>query len=446
MSTDQGAQVGCGERGGRTGKGWRGLYWGAIALLVVLTGVFFFFDHGVIAAARGIRHISGDETTRLGELLQLARPFGLAEVVILLGVVFGLAGQRRVFKKVILALFMVLLIVQPVKGIVGRERPNGSNYSSFPSGDTATAFVLPEVFSGNVVLCTAGVAVGVIVGASRVFFDMHFPMDVFFGAACGLFAGLAGAWLARRIRWLPGEGVVLLTGGGVLLFMLICAIIDAHHRHMVQFMAWYGPVLAFYVAHKRLRVIYGRKTESRGGTMHNTHGPGDCAASGVDGAARAPGGGQGGGEECASSCQSGGCGDEAALAACADDAPAPAQATRGGMSCGSGGGGCGGGAVTSAGAGAAAGRYRLSGRVYYMLRRALWFCGVLGVLLMTVPWLVDAAGMRNPAFSAGLLLLAFSHFTGKNLRGNRLSAMAADFATLLYIVQIYVAGYIFGIL
>lgn len=436
LETGEGVQ---GVSAGRVAKGWRGLYWGAIALLVLLSGVFFFFDHSVIAAARSIRHISGDETTRLGELLQLARPFGLAEVVILLGVVFGLAGQRRIFKKIILALFMVLLIVQPVKGIVGRERPNGSNFSSFPSGDTATAFVLPEAFAGNVVLCAAGVAAGVIVGASRVFFDMHFPLDVFFGAACGLFAGLAGAWLARRIRWLPGEGVVLLTGGGVLLFMLICAIIDAHHRHMVQFLAWYGPVLAFYVAHKRLRVIYGRKPEDREGAMHNTHGAGGCSTAG----AGAAGVKKADAVECASSCQFGGCSDDAAVAAGADDAPAPAPAA---ISCG-GGGGCGGsGSGTVAAKMADAYRHRLSGRVYYMLRRALWFCGVLGVLLMTVPWLVDAPGMRNPAFSAGLLLLAFSHFTGKNLRGNRLSAMAADFATLLYIVQIYVAGYIFGIL
>lgn len=377
-----------------------------IGILLLLALAALFFDSALSATAVSCKAQAENETLRLGEILQLTRIFGVADATILFGLLMGLAGQRRLFMRLIISLLLVAAVVHPLKAITNRARPDDSNYRSFPSGDTATAFVLPVVCAGNPVLAAGGLVVATGTAVSRVFFAKHYPSDVLTGAAVGLFCGLVGCWLLRKRRalaggmdmgpcsgklgepgapcgpepggamggaglsgtrnglvrgirwvllWVPSQRFFLVATIAFLFFEVVNAAVDGHHRHIVQFLAWYGPVMALYVSHVRLRLRFGRRRDGWGRSA----------------------------------------------------------------------------------------RY---GQLYFFIRRAVSCSGVLGVLLLVLPWLADAPGLRAPAFSAGLLLILFARLAGRGLRSGRFGGVAVDSAALLYIVQFYALGYLLGIL
>ena len=82
-------------------------------------------------------------------------------------------------------------IVFATKKTTGRERPNGSNHNSFPSGHTATAFVAAEFLHqeyGNksVWISIGGYSMATLIGAARVYRDKHWVSDVVTGAGIGI--------------------------------------------------------------------------------------------------------------------------------------------------------------------------------------------------------------------------------------------------------------------
>jgi membrane-associated phospholipid phosphatase len=85
------------------------------------------------------------------------------------------------------------IVVQGVKFVTQRERPDGSNSHSFPSGHTASAFATATVLNRHL-----GWKVGLpaysyaaFVGISRMAANKHHMSDVIMGAAVGLAAGRA---------------------------------------------------------------------------------------------------------------------------------------------------------------------------------------------------------------------------------------------------------------
>ncbi len=116
-----------------------------------------------------------------------------------------------------LALLVGLTIVIPLKFGVGRPRPYEiikaeqdpnrklelDNHTSFPSGDTASAFAIAAVVVSLATWPWACVllAISAAVALLRVTAMAHYPSDVFAGASIGVLAG----WIAVQIdrRWLP---------------------------------------------------------------------------------------------------------------------------------------------------------------------------------------------------------------------------------------------------
>ena len=74
---------------------------------------------------------------------------------------------------------------------VGRERPNGDNKRSFPSGHTSHSFTIAAVSQelfGNKIGIPA-YAMAAVVAASRVHDNKHYVSDILFGAGIGTIVG-----------------------------------------------------------------------------------------------------------------------------------------------------------------------------------------------------------------------------------------------------------------
>ena len=96
--------------------------------------------------------------------------------------------------------------------------------NSFPSGHTATAFILAGIVCRCVPSTKAKLAVllcAVFIGWSRVVCGVHWPVDVFAGAGLGLFSAWLGLRLSDRIKpniwWVYGLRAILVLAA-VLLF------------------------------------------------------------------------------------------------------------------------------------------------------------------------------------------------------------------------------------
>lgn len=110
-------------------------------------------------------------------------------------------GEKETAYKAANAIIYAGITTQILKNIVGRPRPYtaetvtqplsfSSDYASFPSGHTATAFALAHVLASEYprykYLFYGG---AVLVGISRIYLDQHYTSDVIAGAAIGIYAG-----------------------------------------------------------------------------------------------------------------------------------------------------------------------------------------------------------------------------------------------------------------
>ena len=82
-------------------------------------------------------------------------------------------------------------LVQPVKFLVGRGRPDGSNHQSFPSGHASATFAAATIIERHLGWKKAalGYAIAAYVASSRLHDNVHYLSDVVFGAAVGTVAG-----------------------------------------------------------------------------------------------------------------------------------------------------------------------------------------------------------------------------------------------------------------
>ncbi|MDR1632422.1 MAG: phosphatase PAP2 family protein, partial [Dysgonamonadaceae bacterium] len=82
-------------------------------------------------------------------------------------------------------------VVFTTKNIIGRKRPDGSSYRSFPSGHTATAFTAAEFLhqeygDKSVWISIGGYGMASLIGVSRICNNRHWVSDVVAGAGIGI--------------------------------------------------------------------------------------------------------------------------------------------------------------------------------------------------------------------------------------------------------------------
>jgi membrane-associated phospholipid phosphatase len=109
------------------------------------------------------------------------------------------------------------LLVEPIKFAVGRQRPDGSNHQSFPSGHAAVTFATATVIERHLGWrkSVLAYAIASYVAMSRIHDDRHYLSDVIFGAAVGTIAGRtvvhhqADYWAFSPVA-VPGGGVAFM--------------------------------------------------------------------------------------------------------------------------------------------------------------------------------------------------------------------------------------------
>ncbi len=99
-----------------------------------------------------------------------------------------------------------LAYTEVLKLAVGRERPNGQDQKSFPSGHTSNAFTLATVAERHYgwKLGVPAYLIAGVVGASRIQQDKHHLSDVLAGATLGYIVGRT----VVRVNSRPLEGAV----------------------------------------------------------------------------------------------------------------------------------------------------------------------------------------------------------------------------------------------
>lgn len=216
------------------------------AVILLATAYFIYpYDAGIYQVLRTFSHRVG-KIHIVQEILNLVRPFGKGDVVLLVVAGLGIVGLRRRATHVILALLVMTVLIWPFKLGVGRERPGFTNTHSFPSGDAATAaaFCVP-LMTGSpwtaplAVVITGGVATG------RVYDGRHYPSDVLAGVAFGLIASAIALAILRRKPWKPSRRSFFYAALIIITFSVLNLSWARATPFVVDFVRVWGPLGLF---------------------------------------------------------------------------------------------------------------------------------------------------------------------------------------------------------
>lgn len=118
----------------------------------------------------------------------------------------GHPGLQAAASEVARSLVLAGTMVVPLKRLVGRRRPDGSDRRSFPSGHTASAFAMSTALARRYG-AYSGVplyAFAALVPIARIRYQRHYFSDVVAGAVLGTAAGSAVTRQQEgRLTWVP---------------------------------------------------------------------------------------------------------------------------------------------------------------------------------------------------------------------------------------------------
>ncbi len=236
----------------------------AAAILLAAAVAIYPYDTAIYQMLRTFSHRVG-KIHIVQEMLNLVRPFGKGDVVILIVTGLAIAGARRKAAHILIALLVVTVLIWPFKIGIARERPGFTNKHSFPSGDVATAaaFCVPLMTASPwtaplAVVITGGVATG------RVYDGRHFPSDVLAGAAFGILSSALALAILRRRPWQPKRVWFLAVAGLIVAFSLLNLTWARATPFVVDFLRVWGPPGAFLLIASLIPVWQRRKKQAFG--------------------------------------------------------------------------------------------------------------------------------------------------------------------------------------
>lgn len=159
----------------------------ALTLIMVLTGASW--ELGAQYRYNGHRCINVDDYS---QYVPFAAGLGLGLV--------GVESKHCFTDRLLVSATSAVAIgvmVRGLKMVVDEERPDGSNFDSFPSGHTATAFVGAEIVRTEYGLGYGIAAYTIAAGTGflRVYNGRHHVVDVLAGAGIGVLGARIGYWL-----------------------------------------------------------------------------------------------------------------------------------------------------------------------------------------------------------------------------------------------------------
>ena len=116
---------------------------------------------------------------------------GILLIGLKLGGVKGKFEWKRLLTFIVLSIILTQLVVNSLELACGVLRPDESNFFSFPSGHTATAFMTAtllykEYGFKSVWVSIVAYAAAIITGMTRILNNRHWMIDVIVGAALGI--------------------------------------------------------------------------------------------------------------------------------------------------------------------------------------------------------------------------------------------------------------------
>ncbi len=229
------------------------------ALMMGLVALAVFpWDHQIIGTLRLDWRLN--DNLKIAELVRIVKMFGKGDVLVFLALLLGACGLRRRAVEILVALVLVAVLVWPLKVGVGRERPRGGSYVSFPSGDAASAAACAVPLGAETawVMPVAGVLVAAV-AAGRVLDNAHYPSDVCAGIAIGLLAGALSLlfWRGRRFGGIRSWHFLVLAGL-MLAVRLLTILWSGKSREFGVFLEVLGPVFSLWIIARYARFALRR--------------------------------------------------------------------------------------------------------------------------------------------------------------------------------------------
>ena len=180
-------------------------FWGFIKFPLFPVGMVFLSagiwllltKEGGLDARKFLAFFNFEPTTDtvINHMLVFGHGFATAFVIAIL----ALIGKHKQAQNVFWAILITMAIVYALKYGVGRERPSGKNTMSFPSADTAAAFVTLAPFFMMKRLTLPALILGLVVMFGRVWHQYHYPSDTCMGAAIALLVYCAVAQFSHKL-------------------------------------------------------------------------------------------------------------------------------------------------------------------------------------------------------------------------------------------------------
>lgn len=172
---------------------------------LIAYGLSTIHDHGLYSSYQAKQDIQSNihARTKIDNYLQYSPLAGLLVLNAL-----KVKGKNDYINTGLLVLkseLLMLVLVHGTKNIVHMQRPDSSNYHSFPSGHTAQAFVAAAIFDRefrhkSIWYGVGAYAVAASVGALRMINNKHWESDVFAGAGFGLLSAHL-VYITHRYKW-----------------------------------------------------------------------------------------------------------------------------------------------------------------------------------------------------------------------------------------------------
>jgi membrane-associated phospholipid phosphatase len=172
------------------GEAWQPSTLTYVVPAAAVVGLSSFADDQVQAVFQG--NDEDDALAQAGEIYAIAYAGPVQVGLYMAGELLGDRQLSTTGKKTLASLLGTTAVIQPLKFLTNRRRPDGSDRQSFPSFTTgAVSSIIPSLYADyGVVPATVAAASAAFIGVSRIYGNKHHLSDVLAGYAIGIGWGI----------------------------------------------------------------------------------------------------------------------------------------------------------------------------------------------------------------------------------------------------------------